>query len=486
MNFFTSYNARGRAEITALLLVAVAAVAGLGGWYLAKSPLRSIKSAAFFLFGFSILFAARAEPPEKSGGNPAGPRLSAPQSTLTLEVVTRAVLANNPSIKAARAKWEAMKKRVPQAAAWDDLKVSASTRLGRFVEVMPNSFTDQILSVEQMIPISGKNRSRERIAAAEALSGLEELRRKELDAVAKARAAYFRFAKDSALLELNRANEGSLNQTLEISRARLEVGTQAQADVLTAEGELIRIIETRRDLERAISEGATALKVLMNRDPFSTLGTPAESAAPIPLPGVERLRTLLLANRPEVRMANANVTAARAKLELAKREWIPDPAVSLEAQRYNRAAQVASELSAGVSINVPWLNWKKYRAEEGEAQNGVEAAQHALESTRTEALGMLRDQLQKIETFHHHVELFEERLIPNARQTLQTNRTNYEGAKTSFLELFISDRALREVEAEHREHLADYRMAVAELEALVGIDLSLFPAGKETSKTKSK
>src|SRR5205814_9209410 len=68
-----------------------------------------------------------------------------------------------------------------------DLKISGSTRLGRFVDVATNSFTDQMFSVEQMIPLSGKNQSRARIAAAEALSGLEELRRKELDAVAKAR-----------------------------------------------------------------------------------------------------------------------------------------------------------------------------------------------------------------------------------------------------------------------------------------------------------
>src|SRR5260221_11446526 len=143
----------------------------------------------------------------------------------------------------------------------------------------------------------------------------------------------------------------------------------------------------------------------MNRDPFSALGKPEDFAAHLPLPLVGRLRALL-ANRPEVRMAEAGVVAAKAKLELAKREWIPDPAVSVEAQRYNRAAQAASEVSAGISISVPWLNWKKYRAEEAEAQNGVEAAQQALDSARTEALGMLRDQLQKVETFHHHVELF--------------------------------------------------------------------------------
>ena len=432
----------------------------------------------FFLCSFSILLTARAEPPEKSGDSP--------QAVLSLSAVTESVLANNPSIKEARAKWEAMKQRVPQAAAWDDLKISASTRLGRFVDVATNSFTDQMLSVEQMIPISGKNRSRERIATAEALSALEEVRRKELDAVAKARAAYFRLVKNYALLELLHANASSLHQTLDITRAKLEVGGQSQADVLTAENEVARLDEARRDLLRGVSVEETQLKVLMNRDPFSPLGKPAASGAHTALPPAERLRSLLFSNRPEVRMAEAGLAVAKAKLELAKREWIPDPSLSIVTQRYNGASQAVSEVSAGISFNVPWLNAKKYRAREAEARSGIEAAEHALEGARNEALGLLRDQIRKIETFHHHAELFETRLIPTARQILQTNRTNYEGGKTGFLELVLSDRSLREMQAVFQQHLAEHRMAVAELEALVGADLSLFSRNKETTKRKSK
>ena len=185
-------------------------------------------------------------------------------------------------------------------------------------------------------------------------------------------------------------------------------------------------------------------------------------------------------------MAEAALAAAKAKAELAKREWIPDPAISVQAQRYNGASQAASEVSAGVSFSVPWLNGKKYRAGETEAQSGVEAAQRALEAARTEALGLLRDRIQKIETFHHHTELFESRLIPNARQTVQTSRVNYEAGKSGFLELVIADRALREVEAMHQQHIADYQMALAELEALVGADLHFFSPHKDAPNRKAK
>lgn len=426
-----------------------------------------MKSFTVFFTSLLIALACRAEPPDKSP--PAGPKL-------TLAAATQAALAHNPTLHEARARWEAMKARVPQAAAWDDLKISTSTRVGRFVDVAPNSFTDHMLTVEQMIPISGRNQSRARIAAAEAVGTLEELRRKELDVVLKVRTAFIRLINTRALLGLNRANESSLWETLTITRGQFEVGTQSQANVLIADAEVIRIVEARQDLERTISEQETQLKVLMNRDAFSPLGELAGQLPSRAALEVERLRPLILNHRPELRIASANIAVAKAKMELARREWIPDPTLSVGAQRYNDASQAVSELTAGVSFNVPWLNPRKYRAEESEAQFAATAAQRALEGARTDALGMLRDQLAKIETFHHHIMLFRDRLVPKVRETVEVNRSGYESNKTGFLDLVASQRASFDTESMYRGHLRDYETALAELEALVGADLQIFPS----------
>ena len=55
--------------------------------------------------------------------------------------VTNVVLANNPAIKAAQEKWQAIKARVPQAAAWEDLRAQARSRVARYVSIPPNAFT---------------------------------------------------------------------------------------------------------------------------------------------------------------------------------------------------------------------------------------------------------------------------------------------------------------------------------------------------------
>src|SRR6058998_1979455 len=101
------------------------------------------------------------------------------EGRLSLDELTNVVLANNQAIKA----------RVPQAAAWEDLRAQARSRVARYVSIPPNAFTDQSFVLQQEVPISGKNLSRARAATAEAGAAFEDFRRTELDVLSRARAA---------------------------------------------------------------------------------------------------------------------------------------------------------------------------------------------------------------------------------------------------------------------------------------------------------
>ena len=392
---------------------------------------------------------------------------------LTLNDAVMSALENNPTIKAARAKWESARQRIPQAAAWEDPKLRVNSLLGRFVSIPANGFTDQTLTVEQMIPLSGKNRSQERIAAAEAVAEFESFRRQQLDVIENTKASYFRLANLYVLLDVNDQEEATLSQTLDATKAKFEVGTQSQADYSNADVERQKVIEARRDLEQNLSDEQTKLKVLMNRDPFSQLGRPVVGEALESDLSLERLRRLTLEYRPEVRQAQAMAIAGSAKVQLAKRAWIPDPSVSLAAEHYNAGSQVVSEVNAGVSIGLPWFNAKKYRAGESEAQSDALAAKEALDSAQTEAIGRLRDQLEKIHTLHHHIELYRDRLLPTARQTVSSYQADYETDKTTLIQVLTAENNLRELETMYNQHLTDYRVAIAELESLVGTDLKM-------------
>jgi cobalt-zinc-cadmium efflux system outer membrane protein len=428
-----------------------------------------MKTPYLLLLNLTLILSLPAADVGESGARPVR------SNSLSLSEVTAAALANNPAIKEALRRWNAAKARIPQAAAWDDPRLGGESRVRRFVEVPPNAFMDQTVGIEQMIPVTGKNLARARTTAAEALSAYQEVRRQQLDVIVAARAAFFRLANAHAQLEINQKNIVSLRQIADISRRKYEAGTETAANVLVAETDSSKVLETRSDLERQLSDEQAQLNTLMNRDAFAPLGEPEAASIKAPELSPAALRPLVLTQRPEVRMAEAKIDAEKSKLQLARREWIPDPALSIKAQRYNDAAEGVSELDAGVSFSVPWFNFRKYAAGVREAGENVGAAEQALDRSQKEALRLLRSQLQKIETFHHHVELFRDKIVPQAQQAFEANRLSYESGKASFLDWITAQRNLRDVESTARQHLTDYQIAVAELEAIVGAQFYPLP-----------
>ena len=66
---------------------------------------------------------------------------------------------------------------------------------------------------------------------------------------------------------------------------------------------------------------------------------------------------------------------------------------------------------------------------------------------------------------------------PCTLETVSAGETcwQYQSGKATFSDWIAAQRTQREVEAEAQEHLARYQMALAELEAVVGADLKIFP-----------
>ena len=438
--------------------------------------MKTIYQLLFYLALTSIL---RAEESGDAGSE-------APRARISLREVTNVVLANNPAIKEAENRWRAAQERARQANAWDDPRIAGDSRVRRYVDVPPNAFMDQSLAVEQLIPITGKNLVRGRAAAAEALSIFEEVRRAELDVIARARASFFRLANAYEQLEINSKNLVSLRQIADISRSKYETGVESAANVLVAETDYSKLLETRRDLERSLSDAESQLNTLMNRDAFAPIGAPVAVSINEANLSLSGLRAITLAQRPEVNMARAKIDNEKSKLQLARRAWIPDPALMVKGQRYNDTSQAVSELDAGVSFTVPWVNPGKYSAGVREARASVAAAEQGFDREQKEALRLLRDQLEKIETTHHHVDLFRDKLVPQARQAFEATRLSYESGKATFLDWISAQRNVRDIEATGREHLADYQVAVAELEAVIGAELYARPAQQPKIERKSQ
>ena len=403
-------------------------------------------------------------------------------NTLSIDWVVSEVLRNNPSLKAARSNWEAFRSRIPQARAWEDPRVGVDVE--RSGTTRFDTFTDAEWMVGQQVPLSGRNRWRDRAATAEAGVAQTEMRRRELELLAGARAAYYRLANAHAQLELNQKNEALLRRFVEASRIKYESGTRSQTDVLMAETEAAKTLEARRDIERRLIEEQSHLNVLMNRPPQAPLGRPANVAVrhfDLPL---EPMQAMALEHRPEILGAQKKIEAAKARRTLAKRAWIPDPELRVEARQFNGAGGGIQEYDTGVFFNLPWINRGKYKAAISEAEKMQESGEHELAALQGETLGMVRSQIEKAETLHHHYTLFHDRLLPLAQQAVQASEIAYTNDRGTLLELMTAQRAARDTESALQDHLTDYLTAIAELEAMVGAPFSSSQAPESKSPEK--
>ena len=162
------------------------------------------------------------------------------------------------------------------------------------------------------------------------------------------------------------------------------------------------------------------------------------------------------------------IEAEKARLQLARRQWIPDPAFQIKAREFPGAPGI-KEYDTGIVFSVPWTNGNKYSAGVAEAAESLSSAWHEYEAARTEAAGLVRDQLKKIETFAANYRLFHDQITPTARMSVESTRAGYETDKSSFLELITARRTLQDIESAGLNQLVEHQVAIAELEAIVGV-----------------
>jgi outer membrane protein TolC len=401
------------------------------------------------------------------------------EKVLHLEWVLGEVRTNNPTLKAARAIWEARNARVARA------------RASELLAPHPEHNGDRSNGGDTPDPGVTLGELRIALAESEAAIARAEWRRRELDLLGAARAAFFRYANALAQLELNRQHEQLFSECLRATRHQYAVGIRTQTDVLLAESGLAAVLERRAEIERQISEEQSRINVLMNRPAFNAVPPPQISIfRPIVLnrfrqpPGPhaegeesqfefnwplfeQRMQSLASKHRPELEMAAAKIHAARARLALARLGGFSSVTLRIEPALSGGSIE-------GFEPGLLWhMNSARSKALIEEAAKMLEAAEHESGAAGMETTGLVRNQVKKIETVQVHYLFVRDRMLPLARQTLEAVQHSYLSGRGHFPEVLTAQRAVWENESRLEQHLADYLSGIAELEALAGANVEM-------------
>jgi NodT family efflux transporter outer membrane factor (OMF) lipoprotein len=179
------------------------------------------------------------------------------------------------------------------------------------------------LTASYEIDFWGKNRSALRAAEEAAVASRFDREVVSLTTVVSAANAYFQVLAAQDRLKAARENLGSANRVLDLIKQRVNAGTASALETAQQES----LVNTQRaaipPLEQTLKQNRNALAVLMARSPESVRvrgGSLRSIAIPHVTPG---LPSELLAQRPDIREAEAKLAAANANVENARAQMLP-------------------------------------------------------------------------------------------------------------------------------------------------------------------
>ncbi len=388
----------------------------------------------------------------------------------TLPELIQEVLAKNPEFVAARKQWEAASNRIAQARALDDPTLSVQWWNA------PQSFNlgqaqNTIIGLSQTFPFPGKLALKEGVASRSADMTEQALRAKERDLIARLKQAYYDLFLAQKAIQIHHEQIELLKQFVEIATAKFRAGKGSQTDVLKAQVELstlhqhLPVLEQRRDTAQA------KVNQLLDRDPRFPLAPPQEPREGRFDRDLEDLYRAATAARPELKAADLAVERHEQSRALAQRQYYPDFNVAV--QRFQNF-QANDGFGAYVAMNIPFAFWTKpkYDAALQEATAAIAAARADLRTVENMTRFQIRDLLAKVRASWEVALLYRTTVLPQAEQGVEAARAGYRTGRTGFLDLIEAERAWRGFQLEYYRALVEREHRLAELEQVVGADLS--------------
>jgi len=275
-------------------------------------------------------------------------------------------------------------------------------------------------------------------------------------------------------LDITDSNLELVRQLAEIAAARYRVGSGRQQDVLRAQVTLTQLLDERLRRRAAIRTAEARLASLLDLPPESRFGRTEELGEKAPLPDLDPVLAHLEEESPRLQALAERVREAERRRRATQLEGYPDFDLGLGYRVRQKIpmdpVQGDDFISAGVVVRLP-VNRAKWREKVAERDAELRHARAAYRQERARLRDAARAAFAALARADGQVELLETGLVPQAEQSLESNRAGYQVDKVDFLSLIDSQVSLLDAELRRLRAVADRREAFAALEAALGKEL---------------
>lgn len=378
---------------------------------------------------------------------------------LTLDLALDMAEDMQPQIAEAKAMVEAAEGRARQAGAFPNPEAIVGAQELPFSGSQPNE-KEYVAGVGQIIPLGRRlstAREAELLDREVRARGLEVKRREIRKQVhnAFATALY----QEKAWRAQNEIHQNAA-KAVTATRARVEAGDTVRDDLARVEMELARV---KVELQRAESLRAQALLGLASAIGDATLAVKSLSGAmdaTFEIPALESL-VANLSIQPESALADADIRARVARVDLARAERIPD--VKVELLYHRLEASSANTFDVGLSIPLPLFNRNQGKLREARAEQA--AAEARARMTQNELNTRLRESYLQLATALANSQTLKTEILGKADTVLKTAEARYAAGDISLTEVLPVRRDWAAVQLSYLESLRDVMQAWAEVKS---------------------
>jgi outer membrane protein, heavy metal efflux system len=375
--------------------------------------------------------------------------------------------AQNPEIRAAEARYRAMRQRPIQERTLPDPTVGALYHNEEFdrLTLGESEFSFFEFSAEQEVPFPGKLGLRGDIAGREAERERAMRDETTLMVLANVAASYADLAAVDRSIEVLDESLATLGLVVDQAGASYEVGNVTQADVLRAQLEQGALRERLTMLAQKRAAAEATINALLARPADERIEHGALPAAAPPLDSLDTWADRVDDQSPTVRAAREEVLSRHLALELARREYYPDFSLM---GAYTNKSRLLPEWELGIRIRVPLYFWRRQRAGVAEAAHAEAAAEHTRRNVHFTLRGRLRELYAMADAGRRLVALYRDTLVPQASLTFESTRASYVVGRVDFLTMLSAFNALLEYRVRHAETMGNLYRTRAEIGPLLG------------------
>ncbi|MDF1754507.1 MAG: TolC family protein [Verrucomicrobiales bacterium] len=371
-------------------------------------------------------------------------------SAMDLEDMIREALKCNPELQAYYLQFEANQKKMIQVRALPEPKLTYTRFLS---EVQTRTGPqERIIQLNQPFPWPGKLALRGGIANREAEVAFHQYESLQRVIIARIADAYFDYALLGESITINNRNVSYFDQLIPVVEEKVRGGGRL-SDTLLLEIEKEKALDVVRGLNerRPILNSQIATELGRQTDLNETLPFPKLSRKSIPLPPVKQLEQQL-ESHPNVAAATSNVLSMKLKQELAQKASLPEMSLGASVIDIGNGGDTAFGVVFGV--NVP-IRHHKYQAEIEQAKLEKSASLRLKENTLNQLRNQLHREYQLLKDAQRRADLYRDRLVPKAEQTLAQLEEGYRGNNAGIDEIVDSEETLLKLRLEYLKAAAE-------------------------------